>query len=854
MSKQQATLGKKVGLNLYLHLSSIDGASPDLQAKVSQAAQRANLEPGKDFNVIKVNDNGNDLSLLDYPDFFEEAFPVLHRYWSFDLDQETFRFRTYKESFNPPVLHRKELLLDPKHADRKRFSDLTKEAETIGLFDDSSRIGFIQEWEALLRNQGYQVIGHELVPVGNAETFDTVAEKDLENALVQRHLTALSRTNLSAPMQTLARFGYLDGSKTIFDYGCGRGSDISFLAENNVQVAGWDPYYATHNLKQTADIVNLGFVINVIEDRQERDEALQGAFDLANEWLMISAMLEHSNTGSGKPYADGVLTSRNTFQKYFSQGELAQYIEVILGVEPLPVAPGIFYAFKDSNAEQRFSTQRVAKRRSPIRRAWKPLTPEEHAARQAQRQQQKYEANAELLDKLWERWLDLGREPKLKEIPFLEDIRSQVGSFPAALKLIQNQKGPEGMAALDAANKNRIDDLSVYFAKLRFRSRKPPRPMEPSLKEDIKHFFGTVDNALAHGEDLLLSIFDKEVINKSCELASELGLGWLIDGHSLQLHTSLVSQLSPALRTYVYCATSLYGDVVTADLIKIHIRSGKLTLMSFDDFENKPLPRMIERVKINLMNQRLDFFDYVDHFTPPFLYLKSRYINESCANFAEQLAFDEELDKLPFLDLEGYGPTPEDFVRRLITHRYQVDRFILTRSQTIPNLDQPCGENFTYRDFIECGDTQKRTGIANLPKQPETYTAFLDLAVHVLDPIIDYFGMIKLTYGFCSKDLENQISSGIAPRIDQHASHEKNRKGNYVCDRLGAAVDFLVEDEDMFEVIQWIDNNLKFDRCYYYGGSLPVHISFSKNNKGDIRRVKRPSRGKPFPIKLEDNG
>jgi hypothetical protein len=169
-------------------------------------------------------------------------------------------------------------------------------------------------------------------------------------------------------------------------------------------------------------------------------------------------------------------------------------------------------------------------------------------------------------------------------------------------------------------------------------------------------------------------------------------------------------------------------------------------------------------------------------------------------------------------------------------------------------LDQPCGENFTYRDFIECGDTQKRTGIANLPKQPETYTAFLDLAVHVLDPIIDYFGMIKLTYGFCSKDLENQISSGIAPRIDQHASHEKNRKGNYVCDRLGAAVDFLVEDEDMFEVIQWIDNNLKFDRCYYYGGSLPVHISFSKNNKGDIRRVKRPSRGKPFPIKLEDNG
>jgi hypothetical protein len=38
------------------------------------------------------------------------------------------------------------------------------------------------------------------------------------------------------------------------------------------------------------------------------------------------------------------------------------------------------------------------------------------------------------------------------------------------------------------------------------------------------------------------------------------------------------------LRVYVGCGLKLYGDPGEADLIKIHIRSGKLTLLRFDDF------------------------------------------------------------------------------------------------------------------------------------------------------------------------------------------------------------------------------------------------------------------------------
>ena len=67
-------------------------------------------------------------------------------------------------------------------------------------------------------------------------------------------------------MQALQRHGYLDGTRTIFDYGCGKGDDIRILRHNGLDASGWDPHFTPDIPKEPADIVNLGFVINVIED------------------------------------------------------------------------------------------------------------------------------------------------------------------------------------------------------------------------------------------------------------------------------------------------------------------------------------------------------------------------------------------------------------------------------------------------------------------------------------------------------------------------------------------------------------------------------------------------------------
>ncbi len=95
---------------------------------------------------------------------------------------------------------------------------------------------------------------------------------------------------------------------------------------------------------------------------------------------------------------------------------------------------------------------------------------------------------------------------------------------------------------------------------------------------------------------------------------------------------SLVEQLPPLLRVYVGCAAVPPGDHHNADLVKIHIGSGKVSLMRYENFEGKALPCMVERVKIKLLKQHIDFFAYGAAYEPPCLYRKSCFINEEFPN------------------------------------------------------------------------------------------------------------------------------------------------------------------------------------------------------------------------------
>jgi len=61
------------------------------------------------------------------------------------------------------------------------------------------------------------------------------------------------------------------------------------LSDQGIICNGWDPVYRPDTQKCPADVVNLGFVLNVVEDLDERTEALKQAWQLARRLLIVAA-------------------------------------------------------------------------------------------------------------------------------------------------------------------------------------------------------------------------------------------------------------------------------------------------------------------------------------------------------------------------------------------------------------------------------------------------------------------------------------------------------------------------------------------------------------------------------------
>ncbi|HNH47293.1 MAG TPA: DNA phosphorothioation-associated putative methyltransferase, partial [Myxococcota bacterium] len=334
--------GKRMPDALYIHPDTL----PEVLRPWVESAKEIGGQPP--FTVIKLSTEEMRLSLLDYPGFDDQGFPILHSSTVVDLSRKSCSKRSY-EGDHAPVLHRKELLLPPGDPRGREWAALTQQAEEAGLFQQSSLIGTVGGWQRALAAAGLRVEGHSLVPESPER--------------IQRHRTALVRYRLSTPMQALLQHGFLDGDRDVFDYGCGRGGDLAQLGQLGVPASGWDPHYAADREKVAAEVVNLGFVLNVIENPTERAEALAGAWALTKTVLAVAVLIAgRSAWEKHRLYRDGVITSKGTFQKYFSQEELRSLLQEYTGRRPIAMAPGLFFVFRKEEDEQTFLVERLSRR------------------------------------------------------------------------------------------------------------------------------------------------------------------------------------------------------------------------------------------------------------------------------------------------------------------------------------------------------------------------------------------------------------------------------------------------------------------------------------------------------------
>lgn len=423
---------------------------------------------------------------------------------------------------------------------------------------------------------------------------------------VARHRTAMTRTALSRPVALAIADGVLTSAASVFDYGCGRGDDLRNLAALGYQIGGWDPSHRPMADRIPADVINLGYVINVIEDRAERRETLMQAWNLAEQVLIVAARLVwEARDLDGSPHADGLLTRTGTFQKFYEQAELAGWIEATLGVKPTAAAPGIYYVFRDPARAQEFLANRAYTYRPRVR-----IDPHEV-----------YQAHKEILAPLLDFLSVHARTPRAGELGQSVEtpIREEFTSVARATNLIRQVTDD---SYWDQVALQRRQELLVYIAMSRFGRRPRFRELAKTLAADIKAHFGKYADACLQADRLLLATGDPAIVLVAARSA---GVGKQTPS-ALYVHRTALGLLPPVLRVYEGCARVLAGTVDHANMIKLSVTEPQVSYLTYPDFDRDPHPTLRSAVTVNLRRLSVDWRDYSRSDNPPLLHRKEEFV------------------------------------------------------------------------------------------------------------------------------------------------------------------------------------------------------------------------------------
>jgi DNA phosphorothioation-associated putative methyltransferase len=476
---------------------------------------------------------------------------------------------------------------------------------------------------------------------------------------IERHKTAIRRKDFSLSVKCLLRDELVVPGRTFFDYGCGHGEDVELLGTQGVAAKGWDPAFRPDELRTPAEIVNLGYVLNVIEDPGERAAVLGEAWRLATRMLVVAARVNIEGRGYSRlEFGDGIVTGMGTFQKYYSQAELKEYLESRLGVEAIPATLGVYYLFKDETLQQQILAKRYQRAPAKPKKTFSEL---------------KFDENRELLEPFLSRVLELGRLPEADEYEGYQAVVAKFGSAGRALALLKRVTRLPGWAEI---RQQRTDDLLVYLALARFRKRPPVSKLPATLRRDIKEFFGSYKRACERADALLLRAGDAMAIDEACCRST---LGKLLP-NALYVHRCALDRLEPILRVYEGCARAYLGEMEGANIIKLHRFSGKVSYLFYPTFDTEAHPVLLRSLKLSLRTLQLDCYDYTTTANPPVLHRKEAFLPEGYPGYQVFAALTRQEDEAGLLANSVSIGTRDGWESRLREARVRIDAHQLVRA------------------------------------------------------------------------------------------------------------------------------------------------------------------------------
>jgi DNA phosphorothioation-associated putative methyltransferase len=428
--------------------------------------------------------------------------------------------------------------------------------------------------------------------------------------MILRDRTAIRRTELSRPVRAALKDGIVSATTAVLDYGCGLGDDVRRLQEQGISAFGWDPAHQPNGQRIPADVVNLGYVVNVVEQPDERAASLRDAWGYARSVLVVAARLKADADERCAAYEDGVITRMQTFQKFYEQHELHDWIASTLGETPVAAAPGVFYVFRDYAARESFIASRYRRRIAVPRMRLSDKLFEEHQG---------------ILSSLMEFVMERGRLPEHEEVAVGADLVGVFGSVKRAFQVVRRVTGSEQWEAITAERRN---DLLVYLALGRFPRRPKLTSVPVVLQRDIKALFKTYKQACAEGDELLFAAGDMTQVDAACTNAP---FGKLMPT-ALYVHAESLNRLPGILRVYEGCARVLSGAVEGTTIVKLRRHEPKISYLAYPSFNDDAHPSLASSVRIDLQSFHLKYRDFKDSTDPPILHRKEEFVSEDYPN------------------------------------------------------------------------------------------------------------------------------------------------------------------------------------------------------------------------------
>ena len=138
-------------------------------------------------------------------------------------------------------------------------------------------------------------------------------------------------------------------------------------------------------------------------------------------------------------------------------------------------------------------------------------------------------------------------------------------------------------------------------------------------------------------------------------------------------------------------------------------------------------------------------------------------------------------------------------------------------------------QNFTLPELVK-SSTAERLGISNMPDSAQTLVNLVNVANHILQPVRDQFGPIRVNSGYRGLPLNKAVGGS---KTSQHCK--------------GEAADFESSRIGNYKLACWCRDNLEFDQLIleYYTQGEPssgwVHCSYRTDgqNRGKINTALR---------------